>query len=75
MDLIGKVKEVFLTENNNEIGFKIENNNEIIEIIEEQNEDNIKIYKDDLVLLTKTIIQDKVFYDIDLIEGEYDGLI
>lgn len=75
MELIAKVKEVFLTENDNEIGFKVEIDDEIIKIIEEQNEDNIKIYKDDLVMVRKTIIQDKIFYDIDLIEGGYDGFI
>ena len=70
MELIAKVKEVFLTDNIDEIGFKVEIDGKIIEIIEFQNGDNIKIYKDDLVLVRKNVIKDKIFYDIDLIEGD-----
>lgn len=56
-NIIGKVIEVFIPNNNinsKEIGFKILINNKLIEIIEEQDEYNSNIYKNDLVIITKT---------------------
>lgn len=74
--LIGKVIEVFIPENkfdimnSKNIGFKILINNEIIEIIQEQDINNSHIYKNDLVIITKQVISNKVFYDIEIFDGE-----
>ena len=43
---------------------KVMVDNEIINILEEQNEDNIKIYKDDDVLIHKQVIDGKEYLDI-----------
>ena len=73
---IGKVIEVFIPEdkinimNSKNIGFKILINNEIIEVIQEQNINNSHIYKNDLVTITKQVISDKVFYDIEMYDGD-----
>ena len=80
--LIGKVIEVFIPEeyknnilinemDSNKIGFKVEIDENIIEIIEEQDEVNTDIYKDDLVVITKQMINDIEFIDIEKY-GEYD---
>lgn len=72
----GKVIEVFIPKekldimNSKNIGFKILINNEIIEIIQEQDINNSHIYKNDLVTITKQIISGKVFYDIEMYDGE-----
>lgn len=74
---IGKVKEVFIPNeyknnqlidvmNSNKIGFKVLIDNEEIEIIEEQNGLNSNILKDDLVKITKQIIDGKEYIDIEL---------
>lgn len=63
----GKVIEVYTSSddiNSNKIGFKVMVDNEIINILEEQNEDNIKIYKDDDVLIHKQVIDGKEYLDI-----------
>lgn len=73
---IGKVIEVFIPEekldimNSKNIGFKILINNEIIEVIQEQSINNSHIYKNDLVIITKQVISDKVFYDIEIYDGD-----
>ena len=73
---IGKVIEVFIPEdkinimNSKNIGFKILINNEIIEVIQEQNINNSHIYKNDLVTITKQVISGKVFYDIEMYDGD-----
>lgn len=73
---IGKVIEVFIPEdkidimNSKKIGFKILINNEIIEIIQEQDISNSHIYKNDLVVITKQVISNKVFYDIEMYDGD-----
>ena len=67
MFLEGKVIEVYTSSddiNSNKIGFKVMVDNEIINILEEQNEDNIKIYKDDDVLIHKQVIDGKEYLDI-----------
>ena len=43
---------------------------DVIEIIEEQNESNINILKDDLVMITKQVISNKEFIDIELYDGD-----
>lgn len=74
--LIGKVIEVFIPKdkldimNSKNIGFKILINNEIIEIIQEQDTNNSHIYKNDLVIITKQVISGKVFYDIEMYDGD-----
>ena len=73
---IGKVIEVFIPEdkidimNSKKIGFKILINNKIIEIIQEQDINNSHIYKNDLVVITKQVISNKVFYDIEMYNGD-----
>lgn len=56
----------------NKIGFKVKTENEIINIEEEQNELNAEILKGDSVIITKQIVSNKEFVDIEKIEGEYD---
>ena len=74
--LIGKVIEVFIPENkfnimnSKNIGFKILINNEIIEIIQEQDINNSHIYKNDLVIITKQVLSNKIFYEIELYDGD-----
>ena len=73
---VGKVIEVFIPEdkidimNSKKIGFKILINNKIIEIIQEQDINNSHIYKNDLVVITKQVISNKVFYDIEMYDGD-----
>lgn len=73
---VGKVIEVFIPKNklnvmnSKNIGFKILINDEIIEIIQEQDINNSHIYKNDLVTITKQIISDKVFYNIEMYDGD-----
>lgn len=75
--LFGKVLELFIpAEQNldsNEIGFKVQVKDEIITVITEQTKETSQIYRDDFVFLTKTIIDNKTFYDIESIGDEdYD---
>lgn len=71
---VGRVIEVFIPEEDNlddmNIGFKVLVDDDVIEIIEEQNEFNINILKDDLVLITKQVISNKEFIDIELYDGD-----
>ena len=73
--MIGKVVEVFIPGINKmeskRIGFKIDIDDEIMEIIQEQDESNASIYKDDIVEITKQIIDEKEFIGIARI-GEED---
>jgi len=78
----GIVKEVFIpTEeyqsvmDSNKIGFKVQVGTDIIEMIEiikEQDFDNVRILKNDKVILTKNIVDNKAVFDIKK-EGEEDG--
>ena len=71
---VGRVIEVFIPEEDNlndmNIGFKVLVDDDVIEIIEEQNESNINILKGDLVLITKQVISNKEFIDIELYNGD-----
>ena len=71
---VGRVIEVFIPEEDNlddmTIGFKVLVDDNVIEIIEEQNESNINILKDDLVMITKQVISNKEFIDIELYDGD-----
>ncbi len=71
---VGRVIEVFIPEEDSlddmNIGFKVLVDDGVIEIIEEQNESNINILKDDLVLITKQVISNKEFIDIELYDGD-----
>lgn len=65
--LSGRVVEVFIPDNmNQEVGFRVETNEEIKEIIEEQDEYNAKILREDNVIVTEQIIDEKYFIDIEL---------
>ena len=73
--VIGKVIEVFIpTENGIEsinstkIGFKIKIDDKIVQIIQQQNEENSNILKNDIVVITKQIISEKEFIDIELFD-------
>jgi len=78
----GIVKEVFIpTEeyqsvmDSNKIGFKVQVGTDIIEMIEiikEQDFDNVRILKNDKVILTKNIVDNKAVFDIKK-EGIEDG--
>jgi len=78
----GIVKEVFIpTEeyqsvmDSNKIGFKVQVGTDIIEMIEiikEQDFDNVRILKNDKVILTKNIVDNKAMFDIKK-EGVEDG--
>ena len=71
---VGRVIEVFIPEEDNlndmNIGFKVLVDDDVIEIIEEQNESNINILKNDLVIITKQVISNKEFIDIELYDGD-----
>ena len=71
---VGRVIEVFIPEEDNlddmTIGFKVLVDDNVIEIIEEQNESNINILKNDLVIITKQVISNKEFIDIELYDGD-----
>lgn len=71
---VGKVIEVFIPDNNimlsNNIGFRIMIDTEEVEIIQEQDNNNSNILKDDLVKITKQVINDNEYLDIELYEGE-----
>ena len=65
--LSGRVVEVFIPDNmNQEVGFRVETNEGIKEIIEEQDECNVKILREDNVIVTEQIIDGKYFIDIEL---------
>jgi len=75
----GVVKEVYIPNEDkidvmlsNMIGYKIllDNNEELI-IEENQYDINCDICKEDKVIIRKQIIDTKVFYDIELEDGEY----
>jgi len=78
----GIVKEAFIpTEeyqsvmDSNKIGFKVQVGTDIIEMIEiikEQDFDNVRILKNDKVILTKNIVDNKAVFDIKK-EGIEDG--
>lgn len=78
---IGKVIEVFIPEeykgdrlidvmDSNKIGFKVMLEDEVVEVIEEQNEYNVKIMKNDLVVITEQNISNTDFIDIELYDGD-----
>lgn len=70
---LGKVIEVFIPNekiDSNKIGFKVMLDTKIIEIMQDQNEENTNIYRDDLVVITKQIISNKEFIDIDKCYGK-----
>lgn len=78
---IGKIIEVFIPDeyNNNQkinamdsnkIGFKVFLEGQILEIIQEQNQENSNIFRDDLVIVTKQIISNKKFIDIEKYYGD-----
>lgn len=64
--MIGKVTEVFIPKNSNNVGFKITLKDKIIEVIEKQDEYNANIFKDDLVIVN---IVDKII-TIEKYDGE-----
>ena len=76
--LIGKIIEVYIPEDENisdimyntRIGFKIQTA-EGLKIIEmEQDKDNVKLYKEDTILITEQEISGKHFIDIERLEDE-----
>lgn len=78
---IGKIIEVFIPKeysnnqkinamDSNKIGFKVFLEGQILEIIQEQNQENSNIFRDDLVIVTKQIISNKEFIDIEKYYGD-----
>ena len=78
---IGRIVKVFIPSDykngeiinnmgSNKVGFDVLIDSEILEIIQDQNEDNTNIYKDDLVIVTKQIISNKQFIDIEKYYGD-----
>ena len=76
--LIGKIIEVYIPEDKNisdimynkRIGFKVQTA-EGLKIIElEQDNDNVKLYKEDTILITEQEISGKSFIDIERLEDE-----
>ena len=68
----GKVLEVFIPNNegidSKNIGFKVLLDDDTeIEIIEEQDEINSNIFRDDEVIITRQIIDNNEFIDIELV--------
>ena len=65
--LEGIVAEVFIPDDNSkEIGLRVETVEGIKEIREEQREDNVKILREDRVILTEQVISNHYFIDIEL---------
>lgn len=70
--IFGRIEEIFLIpEDINKIGLKIKVNDEVITIIKDQTEDTINIYKNDFVFINKTIEDNQIFYDLELL-GDVD---
>ena len=76
--LVGKIIEVYIPEDktesdimyNTRIGFKVQTA-EGLKIIEmEQDKDNVKLYKEDTILITEQDISGKHFIDIERLEDE-----
>lgn len=78
---IGKIIEVFIPNeynnnhkinvmDSNKIGFKVFLEGQILEIIQEQNQENSNIFRDDLVIISKQIISNKEFIDIEKYYGD-----
>ena len=76
--LVGKIIEVYIPEDktesdimyNTRIGFKVQTA-EGLKIIElEQDNDNVKLYKEDTILITEQEISGKNFIDIERLEDE-----
>ena len=76
--LVGKIIEVYIPEDktesdimyNTRIGFKVQTA-EGLKIIElEQDNDNVKLYKEDTILITEQEISGKSFIDIERLEDE-----
>ena len=75
MKEIGKVMEVFIPGDDKmvskKIGFKIKTKNEELELVFDQNDDNSKIMRGDLVLITSKNISGERYIDINLIDGDF----
>ena len=70
--LSGRVVEVFIPDGNSkEIGFRVETVEGIKEIREEQREDNVKILREDRVILTEQVISNHYFIDIELEDARW----
>ena len=76
--LVGKIIEVYMPEDktesdimyNTRIGFKVQTA-EGLKIIElEQDNDNVKLYKEDTILITEQEISGESFIDIERLEDE-----
>lgn len=76
--LVGKIIEVYIPEDktesdimyNTRIGFKVQTA-EGLKIIElEQDNENVKLYKEDTILITEQEISGKNFIDIERLEDE-----
>lgn len=73
---LGRVKEVFIPneEDLTKIGFKVELEKELITIINDQTLENVKIYRDDFVLVEKINQDNELIYNIEPINNfEIDG--
>ena len=70
--LEGIVAEVFIPDDNSkEIGFRVETVEGIKEIREEQREDNVKILREDRVILTEQVISNHYFIDRELEDARW----
>lgn len=65
--LAGKLDSMF----SNKIGFKVRTEHEIIQLEEDQNDYNAEILKGDKVIIRKQIISNKLFVDIEKLDGEW----
>ena len=76
--LIGKIIEVYILEDktisdimyNTKIGFKVQTAEGVKTIEMNQDEENVKLYKEDTVLITEQDISGKHFLDIERLENE-----
>ena len=76
--LIGKIIEVYIPEDktisdimyNTRIGFKVQTAEGVKTIEMDQDEENVKLYKEDTVLITEQDISEKHFLDIERLENE-----
>lgn len=76
-EIKGIIEEVYIPVEDNQdvmfskkIGFIVKCEDEVINLIEEQDIYNANILKGDKVIIKKQVISEKLFIDIEKIEGE-----
>lgn len=69
--MLGRVIEIFLSEDSDKIGFKIKVDEKMLTLILDQNEENANIYKDDFVFVNKYKVDNQEIFEIESL-GDVD---